>query len=407
MQHYDQDGLLRWDTQAQEHYIPLHTTDLVEFLAQHPGLDGPAVTQFRQIAMLLQAIEHHLYRQRHEQLLYSYAPLDPDLDRMLASVPTPIERDHTIDECRKRTESVLLRANYRKLTTEELEQTLEVASQWGVRMRVNFELQEWMDVYTRGLVIGTRKQRRLRKLYRFIEFEVPLYQRLVIVFRAKPNHPQKFDADRIYLRMFKNVPRQDIDMMLPGAGVHMTWIDHSKILLPSMYAAGMTMWRILKYFFMLALLGAFKTVGIVLIALLAIGYGIKSMFTFRLHTQRRYLLNMTQNLYYQSLGNNNGVLLRVLEEGEQQEACQAILVYFVAMINGFPPLSLQQLNDQCRELVQQASGVNSFFDTEATVKSLAKLGMLRFEQEGWVALQPRPAIEQLDKVWDGAAVGCP
>ncbi len=407
MQHYDQDGLLRWDTNAQEQYIPLHTTDLVEFLVQHPGLEGSSVTKFRQIAMLLQSIEHHLYRQRHEQLLYSYAPLDPDLDRMLASVPTAEQRDHLIAECRQRTEAVLLRANYRKLNPQELEQTLEVASQWGVRMRVNFELQEWMDVYTRGQVIGTRRQRRWRKFYRFISYEVPLFQRLVIVFRAKQDHPQRFDTGRIYLRMFKNVPRQDIDMMLPGAGVHMTWIDHSKIVLPSVYAASMTMWRVLKYFFMLAILGAFKTVGIVLIAIVAIGYGIKSMFTFRLHTQRRYLLNMTQNLYYQSLGNNNGVLLRVLEEGEQQESCQAILIYFVAMINGFRPLAIEELNRQCRELVQQASGVNSFFETEETIKNMVHLGILRFDREGWVALPADQAIEQLDKVWDGAVVGTP
>ena len=400
MQHYDQDGLLRWDTEAEEHYVPLHTTDLVEFLALHPSIAEESIGLFRQFANLILAIEHHLYRQRHEQLLYSYAPLDPDLDRMLASVPTPEQRDLLIEQTRQRTEAVLIRANYRKLNQEELTRTLEAASAWGVRMKMNFELQEWMDVYTRGLVIGRRKHRSWRKMYRFTSYEVPLYQRLVIVFRAKEDHPQKFDSGRMYLRMFKNVPRQDIDMMLPGAGVHMTWIDHSKILLPSMYAAGMTMWRVLKTFLMLALLGAFKTIGIVIIALVAIGYGFKSMFTFRLHTQRRYLLNMTQNLYYQSLGNNEGVLLRLLEEGEQQESCESILAYFVMMQSQSTPISLDQIREGCRDLVQQATGVNATFDTEASVKNLVQLGVARFEREGWVALPLPEAIEQLDRIWD-------
>lgn len=400
MQHVDQDDLLRWDADVQEHCIPLHTTDLVEYLAQHTVLDNDAATQFRQIAVQIQAMEHHLYRQRHEQLLYAYAPLDPDLDRMLSSVPTPAERDRLIGETRRRTQSVLERANYRKLSEEEICGTLEAASAWGVRMRVNFQLQEWMDIYTRGAVIGTRQQRTWRNFYRYQSMDVLLYQRLVVVFRAKENHPQKFESDRVYLRMFKNVPRQDIDMMLPGAGVHMTWIDHSKIVLPSMYAAGMTMWRVLKYFLMMALLGAFKTVGIVVIAVLAAGYGLKSMFTFRLHTQRRYLLNMTQNLYYQSLGNNVAVMLRLLEEGEQQESCQSILAYFVACQSGFVPLSLDEIRQQCQQLVQQASGVQINFNSEIAIKNLVRLGLMRAQQDRWIALPTAEARMQLDKTWD-------
>lgn len=390
--------MVRWDTDAQEHYVPLHSTDLVEFLVQQ--LDAKAATQFRRFAALVLALEHHLYRQRHEQLLYAYGPLDPDLDRMLPAVPTPEQRKELMDEVRSRTESVLLRANYRKLDEVQLADTLDAASAWGVRMRVNFELQQWMDVYTRGMVVGKRNRRSWRRFYRQASVEVPLFQRLVIVFRANPDHPQKFDPNRVYLRMFKNVPRADIDMMLPGAGVHMTWVDHSKILLPSVYTAGITMWRILKYFLMLALLGAFKTVGIVVIALLAIGYGLKSMFTFRLNTQRRYLLNMTQNLYYQSLGNNNGVMLRILEEGEQQEACMAILVYFAALQSQNKPVSIDELSSASRDLVQQAAGVRAVFDIDTTIRSLVQLGVLHFECDGWVAATLPEAIKQLDVAWD-------
>jgi hypothetical protein len=400
VEHYDPNSLYKWDSDALEHYVPLHTTDLVEFLAQHPVLTHESAGMFRQIAMLILSMEHHLYRQRHEQLLYAYAPLDPDLDRMLASVPTPSQRDSLIEETRGRIQSVLKRANYQQLNQNEIDLTLQASSAWGVRMRVDFGLQEWMDVYARGLVTGTRHRRTWRNLYRDEAYEVPLYQRLVVVFRARENHPQKFDSQRVYLRMFKNVPRLDIDMMLPGAGVHMTWVDHSKIVLPSMYTAGMTMWRFTKYFFMLALLGAFKTVGIVLIAALAICYGAKSMFTFRTNTQRRYLLNMTQSLYYQSLGNNMGVLLRLLEEGEQQESCECILTYFVALKSGFQPMTLEQINLECRDLIQQATGIDTEFDTESTVKNLVQLGLVRYQQNGWVALLPHEALEQLDRIWD-------
>lgn len=400
MEQFDANGQLKWDYAAQEHYVPLHTTDLVEFLAQHPILQPERAGVFRKIATLILTMEHHLYRQRHEQLLYAYAPLDPDLDRILASVPTQTQRRSLIDETRDRVRCVLQRANYRQFDQEDINKTLAAASAWGVRMRINFELQEWMDVYTRGHVIVTRRQRSWRKFYRYETYEVPLYQRLVVVFSARENHPQKFDTQRVYLRMFKNVPRQDIDMMLPGAGVHMTWVDHSKIVLPSIFSAGMTMWRIMKYFFMLALLGVFKSVGIVLIAVLAIAYGFRSLLTFRLHTQRRYLLNMTQSLYYQSLGNNIGVLLRLLEEGEQQESCEAILAYFVALKAGSRPIALEDFNRECRELIHQAAGVDTEFHVESTINHLVQLGLIIYQEKGWVALPPNEALERLEHVWD-------
>lgn len=356
--------------------------------------------QWRRISGLFLSMMHHLYRQRHEQLLYAYAPLDPDLDRMLATVPTPEQRDLLIAETRTRIEDILQRANYRKLSAEELENSLEVASLWGVRMRVNFELQEWTEVYTRGLVIGERQHRTLKNYYRLKWFEVPLYQRLVVFFRVKPKHPQGFDTQRVYIRMFKNIPRQDIDMMLPGAGVHMTWLDHSKIVLPSMYAASMTMWRILKAFLMLAFLGALKTVGIVLIAALSIAYALKSMFTFRVNTQRRYLLNMTQSLYYQSLGNNNAVLLRLLEEGEQQEACGLILTYFVMTQQADQVMQQHEINQRCREIIQNATGVAFNFCSQRSLETLTQFGIVHFSDDGWIASPVTPAIERLTQVWD-------
>ena len=92
MLYFDHERLLKWPADSQEHFMPLHACDLVEFLVQHPGLDEQFSQRFRQFANLILSMQHHLYRQQHSQMLYGYAPLDPDLDRMLASVPTDSQR---------------------------------------------------------------------------------------------------------------------------------------------------------------------------------------------------------------------------------------------------------------------------------------------------------------------------
>ena len=221
-----------------EAFVPMQTTDLVEFLAQHPTLDSSEQASFRQLASLILSLLHHLYRQRHERLAYAYAPLDPDRDTRLAHVPIPAERDRMADEVFSRVQDALQRANYQRLSPADIQQALRAASQWGVRMRVNFGTLQRLEVYSRGSVIGKRARRNWRKFFKFELFDVPLYQRLVVVFRTSEGHksPEHFDSRKVYLRMFKNIPQQDVDMMLPASGIQMSWLDHSRIVLPSMYA---------------------------------------------------------------------------------------------------------------------------------------------------------------------------
>jgi hypothetical protein len=400
MLHFDQNRQLQWQGESDEHYVPLHPTDLVEFLCQHPALSKENADLFRQFCTLILAIEHHLYRQRHEQLMYVYSVLDPDVDHMLTCIPTDHQRDRLVDEMLERTNDVLQRANFRCLSEQEISQAMQVASLWGVRMRVKLDLQQWIRIYVRGDAIGTQQRRVWRNYYRKTTFQVPLYQRLVVLFRPQKDHPEKWDFRYVYLRMFKNIPKQDIDMMLPGSGIQMNWLDHSKILLPSLFTAGMTLWRILKNVFLIALFGVFKTAGIAVLVLIALGYGVKNLFTFRSNLVRRYKLNMTQSLYYQSLDNNAGVLLRILAEGERQESCEAIMVYFACILSEYERLSMESINALCSSLLREATGIRLNFDSQTALEGMVRLGIIHFESDGWRALPLRESIAQLDNTWD-------
>jgi len=400
MLYFDHERLLKWPADAHEHFVPLHAKDLMEFLLQHPGIGQELQSQFRQFSSLILSMQHHLYRLQHAQLLYGYSPLDPDLEKMLASVPTNSQRENLASQLRTRVMEALKNANYRLLSQQEIEESLRLASQWGVRMRVKFELQDWMDVYARGSAIGIQTQRHWRNYFRKRPQEVPVYSRLAVIFRPKPNHPQKFDSRYVYLRLFKNVPRKDIDMMLPGAGIQMSWLDHSRIVLPSLYTAVITLWRILRNVFVLALFGVFKTVGIALLVVFAVGFGVKNLFSFRSNMVRRYMLNMTQNLYFQSLDNNAGVLLQLLEEAEQQQSCEAILAYFVTLMSENQRSSMESINAQCGLLLMEATGLVIEFDAARALDTLERFGVARRSGDQWEAIPLPEAILRLDALWD-------
>lgn len=403
MLHLDGDTFVAQPPDSREHFVPLHTTDLVEYLAQHPALQAEQERSFRELASLILSLLHHLYRQRHEQLTYAYAPLDPDRDRLLRSVPTQSHRDQLVDQLLERTRDALHRANYRRLGPQDIQEAMRAASRWGVRMRVNFSQLSTLEVYARGHVIGQRRYRNWRKFFQLETVDVPLYQRLVVIFRAtRELKSDQFDARRVYLRMFKNVPRADVDMMLPATGIQMTWLDHSKIVVPSLYAAGITLWRFVRNVVLLAFFGVFKTIGLIVLSVFAIGFGIKSMFQYRTNTKRRYMLNMAQSLYYQNLDNNAGVLLRLLDEGEQQEASEAILAYFVAGILRAEPgaLRLREIGAECEKILWHITGLHVDFDIETTARTLVQLGILSVDGDGWAALSIEAAIARLDRTWD-------
>jgi hypothetical protein len=393
-----------------ETFVPLQTTDLVEFLAQHPALQGSQAARFRQLANLVRALLHHLYRQRHEQLMYLYAPLDPDRDCLLMSVPLDEERDRRSEQLFERLHDALLRANYHRLGREDIERAMSAASRWGVRMQVNFDALERIDVYARGNTLGIREARLWRNGFRPVPVEVPLYQRVTVLFRVRGSdgrrdrrhHDPRLDHHRLYLRMFKNIPQQDVDMVLPATRLKMTWWDHSRIVLPSLYAIVTSLGKLLRYVVLLTLLGIFKTLALLLLVLLAMLLGVKSLFTYTINTRRRYHLNVAQNLYYQSLDNNSGALLKLLEEGEQQEACEAILAWFATaiLLAEEQPVSLQRIDQVCEELVQEATGVQVDFDIEDAARDLVQMGLLTAQGDLWRAAPLDVALQKLDETWD-------
>ncbi len=389
-------------------FVPLHTTDLVEFLAQHPKLNRSDRVTFKHLASLILALLHHVYRQRHEQMTYLYAPLDPDRDTLLMSLPLAEPRERLCEDVLERLKDVLRRANYHRLSREEIQHAMDAASRWGVRMRVDFDSLKLIEVYARGNVMAQKSFRSWRHAFRRRTIDIQLYQRLVVIFRTSPeSRDQRFEWRRMYLRMFKNIPQQDVDMVLPGTRIKLSWLDHSTIVLPSLYALVTTLLKAMRFAVLLTLAGLLKTAALVVVVLAAFVYGLKAMFTSTINTRRRYHLNVAQNLYYQSLDNNAGAMLRLLEEGEQQEACEAVLCYFAAAVltqettSGPPaPVSLADIDQACEAIIFEATGIQVDFDVQGAARDLVHLGLLRAAGNNWVAPELGEASRILNQTWD-------
>ena len=82
-----------------------------------------------------------------------------------------------------------------------------------------------------GDVIGTRFRRPLAICMRSEAVEVPIYQRLVVIFHLRPDRKlsKYLDTQDVYIKLFKDIPKADLDMLLPGTQVKMSLFDRVRI----------------------------------------------------------------------------------------------------------------------------------------------------------------------------------
>jgi hypothetical protein len=314
-----------------EHFLPFRPNQLIERLASRSDCREefeklrPAIDDFKKKIQLQ-------YQQHHEYLIDLYSQFDPDRDLCDRALEVATEGSGTlvsVDEsvCRSLFAEIadsLNHANYRRLSPREIQAAIGAASHWGVRLQIRFSSFRRLEVYGRGDIVIKRMKRDWRSLFRMREVDVPIYQRLVVVFRPKEMQSlsDPLDPMRVHLRMFKNIPKADIDMMLPGSKIRLSWLDTGKIGIPTLWGIFIMSSKLAKSLWIIAFIGTLKVLSSFLFAiaivLATVFYGVKSILSYT-STKRRYQLNITRSLYYQSLDNNLGALLRLEEESEQQE----------------------------------------------------------------------------------------
>jgi hypothetical protein len=382
-----------------EQFIPLRKAELVEMLAQTTGLSEHEVGLLRRFCRLLDVLVHAEYQAAIEELKNSYAPFDPDADtRSLADLP-PARLDELRGALFAKFAWLMARGNFLRLAQEEIDRSVSDRSHWGLNLDLNFEIFERLEVYCRGDVTGTRYRRRLRNRFRSEAVDVPIYQRLVVIFRLRPEAKgsKYLDTQDVYIKLFKDIPKADLDMLLPGTQVKMSLFDRARILLPSLSGVAFGM---VKLF--MAALNPYMVLGVLGGTL---GYSARSVYGY-LNTRQKYQLNLTQSLYFQNLDNNSGAIHRLLDEAEEQENREALLGYFVLWHEAPPAgLTAAELDLRVESLVRPRAGGEVDFEIDDALAKLARLEIATRHDGGrWQALPIEQAIEALSRRWMALAV---
>ncbi|PLW70897.1 TMEM143 family protein [Pseudohalioglobus lutimaris] len=381
-------------------FIPFRRADVVQMCRAELTAEPDLLAALESASEL---IELHFQREFHDikqQLKHAYGPLDPDADTRAVA---QFRDENAVNRLGSKLAQVLDRANYEKVSPEQLQHAFATASLFDLKLYVDLEEFEEALLFTRGATpreeevksfFGLRRQR-----VQFMNFE-----RVVLFIRFRDD----VDAESTLggcqpgstmLKLFQNVPGADLEMLFPNTRVGMRLVDKLMIGVPAVVSGGVVMTT--KLGATLVLLGSLvgfwlgvraEPVELDKAAVLALlagfgtiaGYLWKQYSSFR-NRKLRFTQALTENLYFKLLDNNAGVLFRVLDEAEESECKEALLAYSF-LLKFSRPCSARELDEQIERWFVQHWQCSFDFDISDALAKLDRLGLAHVSDGGWAAI---------------------
>jgi hypothetical protein len=396
-----------------EHYIPLRLSDLVELLAQDKQLPPDQRDPFRRLCRLVSAVFHFEYHSQLEELKDAYAPFDPDRETRTLRKLFPDERQQLQDTAFDKFIALMERANFTRLHWKDVETAIRGgASDWGLDMDVDPRAFERLELFVRGDGISRRTRRVPWHLWRKETVNVPSYQRLAFMVKLRPHVRLGPDpnTEAIFLKVFKDIPKLDLEMLLPGARLHMPRFRKLQLggsLLSGLgfllYKVAFELWDLVMNVSRvgLSLLANFASGGLIWGPIAALlGFGYRQYYAYNT-TRQAYTLQLSQSLYYQNLDNNAGVLTRLLDEAEEQECRETLLGYF-CLWRFAPPegWTAPQLDDYVEMYLEGAANLKVDFEIGDALAKLERLRLVTRTDDRYQVVPLEQALVNLDYTWD-------
>lgn len=364
-----------------------------------------------QVAGLLTVIYQLELRAELDQLKRSYAPFNPDLDERTPS-RSARPSDDEAREFGARLQGVLERGNYERLTEDDIAHAFATRSLFPINVAVDTSVYEEVLFYARGETLHETEVPRLYGLGRKT-IEVPTFDRVCVYIRFKTAEQlgmpaselakQPFEPGTSVLKLFRNIPKADLEMLFPNCRPTMRPADKLLLGVPALLGGVPVLLKLAPAVFALTILLGIRRGGEVDSKALITGFtglGVLGGYLFRQWDKfknRRILFGkvLTENLYFRNLDSNEGVLTRVVDEADDEECKEALLAYVLALRAG-EPLDEDQLDAAVEAWLDARFGVDMDFEVSDALAKLEALGLLVRDGDRVRALPLSDALPRLE-----------
>lgn len=409
-----------------EKFLPVTVTALIDRLTRDTAWPAGNAADARRFFRYLNYWRRNSYANRLIEMDRAYEPFSPDSDLLVTRRYDAAERQTLQKRFVGQMAQLLGNANYEPIAKDRIDLLLTKDSHYGLDLYVDTGAFEELLIFYRGSKSEIKQRRDRKKFYlRKEEYELPIFQRLFVLFKLKPDDvrvrevmaeqrcdrheaerivrrmrrmlPPQVKSDFIYMKLFKNMPRSDAEMVFPNTRVRFRMLDKLKLGVTAGGGVGA---------------GVFGAAGkIALIfsnpvaaAGAAIGLGgvlFRQVMNF-VNQKNRYLVTMAQNLYFHALADNRGVMTVVADRAGEEDVKEEMLLYAVLAKEQVSERELPEVDRAIEQYVWNTFGIDFNFDVEDALGRLLKDGIVRREADGrLVALSPKDAALKIDANWDG------
>lgn len=207
--------------------------------------------------------------------------------------------------------------------------------------------------------------------------------------------PQGLNDSLVYLRLFKDIPVSDLDMILPLSRVRISVVDKLKLgVTGGVGVAGGVASTATKVAAAATPFGLLSALG----GLVAVSVKqVQSVFRRR----NLYHLKLARLLYFHNIDSNLGALTRLLSSAEDQELKEMALAYTLLRRAEPDGLTAAELDRQVEARLAGRFGVRADFEVEDALGDLGRTGLLvPAAGARYRALEPHAAFAALESRWD-------
>ena len=409
---------------GRDRFIPVSRYGLRARLVAMLAESGGNAKSWGRALDCLAAWRHQDHRQRLLELVENYLPFSPDSDTAYLIELDQAARDKARHAFIAGIEKLLLQANFIRLSANDVQRLLIERSPYGLHLDVDLKEFDEALLFYRGTGVTVREERNPWRLYLTKDrFEVPIFERLFLLFKLKPDEariaeimaatgadrkratrllrkarahlPLGVSPDHIYVKMFKRIPQIDLEMLFPNTKIAFRPFDKLKLMVT---AGGGTV------------AGVAGTATKLLAAsnpfTLAFGIAGLSAVVFRqvmnfFNTRNRYMMVLAQNLYFFSLANNHGALTLIADRSEEEDVKEDLLLYAFLARSPSKYDALSDIKASATIFLKERCGISVDFDAEDALRRLLADGLIRSDAQGnLTAIAPDEARAHLDTLWD-------
>lgn len=407
-----------------ETFIPVTRHALMDRLTTPQAWPPGIAKEARRFFRYLDYWRRQQYNAQMLEIEQDYEPFSPDSDLLMTRRYTAEEKVALQRRVVEQMTRILEQANYRRIDPSAVELILTRESHYGLDLHVDFTAFEEVMIYYRGASTRRDQRRNFKKFGRKEEFDVPIFQRLFLLFKLKPFEirvrevmaqeklsrkeaekivrklrallPAEVKEDNIYMKLFKNIPRSDIEMVFPNTVVKFRMMDKIKLGVTASGGLGM------------GVVGAAGKLAVVASnpiaaagAVVSLGAVAARQVMSFMNQKQRYMVVMAQNLYFHSMADNRGVMIKLADRAAEEDVKEEMLLYAVLAKETARRRDLLAIDRAIEQWLKASFDIHVDFDLEDALDRLIADGIVSEGADGILrALPPREAALHLDAKWD-------